>query len=135
MIIGLGNDLANIERIKKSLEKFGSRFVSHIFSAEEKEELRKREKISPHEYACSVARRFSAKEACSKALGTGFKQGTFWSDIIVTHNPYGKPQISLRGGAQKHLERLAQGHSYKINVSMTDDYPWAQAIVIIETID
>lgn len=132
MIIGIGNDLANIDRIKKSIEKFGNRFINKIFAEEERTELSKRQKISAHEYACSAARRFAAKEACSKALGTGFKQGTFWSDLIITHTPAGKPELQLRGNAARHLNRLCDNRPCRLHVSMTDDYPWAQAFVIIE---
>lgn len=134
MIIGIGNDLANIERIKKSIEKFGQRFTNKIFSEEEQAELSKRRKISAHEYACSAARRFAAKEACSKALGTGFRQGVFWPDLIITHTPAGKPELRLRGNAAKHLAALSSNTPCRLHVSMTDDYPWAQAFVIIETI-
>mgnify|MGYP004629572327 CR=1 FL=1 len=134
MIIGIGNDLANIERIKKSIEKFGQRFINKIFSAEEQAELSKRQKISAHEYACSAARRFAAKEACSKALGTGFKQGIFWSDLIITHTPAGKPELQLRGAAAKRLAALSGNASCRLHVTMTDDYPWAQAFVIIEAL-
>ena len=134
MIIGIGNDLANIERIKKSIEKFGQRFINKIFSAEEQAELSKRQKISAHAYACSAARRFAAKEACSKALGTGFKQGIFWSDLIITHTPAGKPELQLRGAAAKRLAALSGNASCRLHVTMTDDYPWAQAFVIIEAL-
>lgn len=134
MIIGIGNDLANIERIKKSIEKFGQRFINKIFSEEEQTELSKRQKISAHEYACSAARRFAAKEACSKALGTGFRQGVFWPDLIITHTPTGKPELRLRGNAAKHLATLSNDKPCRLHVTMTDDYPWAQAFVIIETL-
>ena len=134
MIIGIGNDLANIERIKKSIEKFGQHFINKIFSEEEQAELSKRRKISAHEYACSAARRFAAKEACSKALGTGFRQGVFWPDLIITHTPAGKPELRLRGNAANHLAALSGNTPCRLHVSMTDDYPWAQAFVIIETI-
>lgn len=134
MIIGIGNDLANIERIKAAIGKFGQHFIDKIFSEEEKAELEKRRKISDYEFACSVARRFAAKEACSKALGTGFRQGVFWPDLIITHTPAGKPELRLRGNAAEHLKKLSAGQNCRLHVTMTDDFPWAQAFVIIETL-
>lgn len=132
MIIGIGSDLANIERIEKSIDKYGDRFINRIFSEAEKMELSKRESISKREYIASIARRFAAKEACSKALGTGFKQGTFWRNLEAKHLPSGKPTMIVSGLARETLLKLCDGKEPNILVTMTDDYPWAQALVIIE---
>lgn len=134
MIVGIGSDLANIERIEKSIDKFGSRFINRIFSEVEKLELERREAISQREYVASIARRFAAKEACSKALGTGFKQGTFWKDLEIKHLPSGKPTMIIYGEARNTLLKLCDGKEPNILVTMTDDYPWAQAFVIMEVI-
>lgn len=134
MIAGIGSDLANIERIGRALEKFGDRFVGKTFSAAEQAEINRRKKLSEREYACAAAKRFAAKEACSKALGTGFREGIFLKNIEVTHLPSGKPELRLTGGAKKQLEKLSGGRNARVLVTMTDDYPWAQAFVIIEII-
>lgn len=133
MIVGLGNDLANIKRIEATLERFGERFVRRLLSEEELQEIRRREEISFREYACAVAKRFAAKEACSKALGTGIRQGTFWRDMQLLHQPGGKPELKLSGGALRHLQRLCPGKA-NLLLTLTDDYPWAQAVVIIESL-
>lgn len=134
MIAGIGSDLANIERIGRALEKFGDRFVGKTFSVAEQAEINRRKKLSEREYACAAAKRFAAKEACSKALGTGFREGIFLKNIEVTHLPSGKPELRLTGGAKKQLEKLSGGRNAHVLVTMTDDYPWAQAFVIIEII-
>ncbi|MDR1694621.1 MAG: holo-ACP synthase [Lactobacillaceae bacterium] len=134
MIVGIGSDLANITRIEESIETFGDRFINRIFSDYEKMEMEKRKKVSPRRYASSVAKRFAVKEACSKALGTGLRRGTFWRDMEVVHLPSGKPIIRLSGGALEHAKKLTEGGEMVINVTMTDDYPWAQAFVMIEKI-
>ena len=130
MIVGIGCDLANINRFEKALAKFGSR----AFSEREKAELARRERLSPKEHACAAAKRFAAKEACTKALGTGFRDGIFMRDIEIVHQPSGKPELYLQNGARRRLEEICGGAAFKIHVTMTDDYPWAQAFVIIEII-
>ena len=134
MIVGIGCDLANINRFEKALAKFGGRFVHRAFSEREKAELARRERLSPKEHACAAAKRFAAKEACTKALGTGFRDGIFMRDIEIVHQPSGKPELYLQNGARRRLEEICGGAAFKIHVTMTDDYPWAQAFVIIEII-
>lgn len=134
MIVGIGCDLANINRFEKALAKFGGRFVNRVFSEREKAELARRERLSPKEHACAAAKRFAAKEACTKALGTGFRDGIFMHDIEIVHQPSGKPELYLQNGARRRLEEICGGAAFKIHVTMTDDYPWAQAFVIIEII-
>lgn len=134
MIVGIGCDLANINRFEKALAKFGGRFVNRAFSEREKAELARREQLSPKEHACAAAKRFAAKEACTKALGTGFRDGIFMRDIEIVHQPSGKPELYLQNGARRRLEEICGGAAFKIHVTMTDDYPWAQAFVIIEII-
>lgn len=134
MIVGIGCDLANINRFEKALAKFGGRFVNRAFSEREKAELARRERLSPKEHACAAAKRFAAKEACTKALGTGFRDGIFMRDIEIIHQPSGKPELYLQNGARRRLEEICGGAAFKIHVTMTDDYPWAQAFVIIEII-
>lgn len=132
MIIGIGNDLCNIERIAATISRHGSRFVNRIFSPQELSDLSKY-LADPCKYASSVAKRFAAKEACSKALGTGLQQGTYWRDMQISHFADGRPQLILSGGALQHFQRLCGSTSGKIWLTITDDYPWAQAFVIIET--
>ena len=134
MIVGIGCDLANINRFEKALAKFGGRFVNRAFSEREKAELARRERLSPKEHACAAAKRFAAKEACTKALGTGFRDGIFMRDIEIVHQPSGKPELYLQNGARRRLEEICGGAAFKIHVTMTDDYPWAQAFVINEII-
>lgn len=134
MIVGIGCDLANINRFEKALAKFGGCFVNRAFSEREKAELARRERLSPKEHACAAAKRFAAKEACTKALGTGFRDGIFMRDIEIVHQPSGKPELYLQNGARRRLEEICGGAAFKIHVTMTDDYPWAQAFVIIEII-
>ena len=130
MIIGHGIDLIDIRRVEKTINKFGNRFINRIFTKNEiiRSDNRNR-RIE------SYAKRFAAKEACSKALGTGFRSGVFWRDIEVVNEKTGKPILKLTGGAYKRLEKLIPYNSaYNISLSITDDYPWAQANVIIEFI-
>ena len=131
MIIGLGSDIVDIRRIEKTLERYGQRFIERIFTEIEQ---RKSERRGPTR-AASYARRFAAKEACSKALGTGFRKGIFWRDMGVVNLPSGAPTIVLTGGAARRLgEILPPGSSGHIHVTITDDYPLAQAIVMIEAV-
>jgi holo-[acyl-carrier protein] synthase len=130
MILGIGNDLIDIRRVEKSLERFGERFVERIFTEIEQHKSERRANR-----AASYAKRFAAKEACSKALGTGFRKGVFWRDLGVVNLPSGKPTMALTGGA---LDRLAEmtpaGMKVQIDLTITDDFPLAQAIVIISAI-
>ena len=130
MIIGLGNDMVDIRRIEQTLERYGSRFVARIFTdIEQKKSDRRAQR------AASYAKRFAAKEACSKALGTGFRRGVFWKDMGVVNELSGRPTMQLTGGAKEQLERITpDGHFARIQLTITDDYPYAQAIVIIEAV-
>ncbi len=130
MIIGLGNDMVDIRRIEQTLERYGARFVARIFTdIEQKKSDRRAQR------AASYAKRFAAKEACSKALGTGFRRGVFWKDMGVVNEPSGRPTMQLTGGAKQQLERITPaGHLARIQLTITDDYPYAQAIVIIEAV-
>ncbi len=130
MILGVGNDMIDIRRIETTLEKFGDRFVSRVFTDIEKAKSDRRA-----QRAASYAKRFAAKEACSKALGTGFRKGVFWRDLGVVNLPSGRPTMVLTGGAAQHLETLIPaGHTPDIHLTITDDFPYAQAIVIISCV-
>ena len=129
MIIGLGSDLCNIERIQSSLDRFGERFENRVFTETERANARKR----PFTIAGTYAKRFAAKEAFSKAVGTGFRRGVFMKDIGVVNAPSGAPTLALTGGAAKRLaEMVPPGHEAHVHLTLTDDHPWAQAFVIIE---
>jgi holo-[acyl-carrier protein] synthase len=129
MIIGLGSDLCNIERIANSLERYGERFENRVFTETERAKARRR----PYTIAGTYAKRFAAKEAFSKAVGTGFRRGVYMKDIGVVNAPSGAPTLSLAGGAAKRLEEMIPpGHEAHIHLTLTDDHPWAQAFVIIE---
>ena len=128
MIIGIGSDLCNIERIQSSLDRFGDRFLDRVFTDVEKAKAASR----PHTRAGTLAKRFAAKEAFAKAVGTGFKRGVFMKDIGVVNAPSGAPTILATGGAKARLDALAPaGHALDIHLTMTDDHPWAQAFVIL----
>lgn len=130
MIIGIGSDLIDIRRIEKSLERYGERFVQRIYTEVEQAKSDRR-----RERAASYAKRFAAKEACAKALGTGMSQGVFWRDMGVVNLPGGKPTMKLTGGAATRLQKmLPQGHRAAIHLTITDDFPLAQAFVIIEAL-
>ena len=130
MIIGIGNDLVDIRRIEKSLARFGDRFVQRIFT--EAEQKRSEGRATR---AASYAKRFAAKEACSKALGTGFRRGVFWRDMGVINLKSGKPTIVLTGGALTRLEEITPaGMSPQIDLTLTDEFPLAQAFVIISAV-
>ncbi|MEE2698864.1 MAG: holo-ACP synthase [Pseudomonadota bacterium] len=127
MIIGVGTDLCDIRRIELSLKRFGQRFIDRIYGNIEQKKANSR-----FNSAASYALSFATKEACSKALGTGISDGVFWRDIVVTNFPSGKPYLKLTGGAKKKLDALVpKGMTGKINISQTDEYPLAHAIVII----
>jgi holo-[acyl-carrier protein] synthase len=128
MILGIGSDLCDIRRIERSLERFGARFTHRIFTAGERARSERRAAA-----AASYARRFAAKEACAKALGTGLRAGVFWRDMEVVNLASGRPTLSLTGGALARLQAmLPPGHEAIVHVSLTDDPPLAQAFVVIE---
>ncbi len=130
MIIGIGSDLCDIRRIEKSLERHGERFTHRLFTEKE----RARAEGRAHR-AATYAKRFAAKEACSKALGTGIRKGVFWRDMGVANLPSGKPTMELTGGALDMLRSMTPaGHRALIHLTITDDFPMAQAFVIIEAI-
>ncbi len=131
MIIGIGNDLCNIERIEQTLERFGERFENRVFTDTEIALARRRRRTAE-----TYAKRFAAKEACAKALGTGVpRHGVHWKDLGVVNLPSGKPTLALTGGAAKRLEALMPaGHEAVIHLTITDDHPWAEAQVIIEAL-
>ncbi len=129
MIIGLGSDLCNIERIQKALDRHGDRFEQRCFTEVERAKAAKR----PFTRAGTYAKRFAAKEAFSKAVGTGFYRGVYMKDIGVVNAPSGAPTLSLTQGAAKRLAELTPpGHEAVVHLTLTDDHPWAQAFVIIE---
>lgn len=131
MIIGLGSDLCNIDRIQASLDRFGARFEQRVFTPVEQAKAAQR----PFTRAGTYAKRFAAKEAFSKAVGTGFKRGVFMKDIGVVNARSGAPTLALTGGAKARLDAMVpEGHRAKIHVTLTDDHPWAQAFVIIEAV-
>lgn len=131
MIIGLGSDLCNIERIQAALDRHGERFEQRCFTDKERAKAAKR----PRTRAGTYAKRFAAKEAFSKAVGTGFSCGVFLTDIGVVNAPSGAPTLELTGGAAARLAQLVpHGHEAKIHLTLTDDHPWAQAFVIIEAL-
>jgi len=128
MIIGLGNDIIDIRRIERSLERFGERFTHRIFTEIERAKSDRRRMR-----AASYAKRFAAKEACSKALGTGFRKNVYWRDLGVVNLPSGKPTMALTGGALIRLNEITPlDHVTEIHLTITDDWPQAQALVIIE---
>lgn len=130
IIIGIGIDIISIDRISRTLDRFGDRFIQRIFTETEQSRSERRANRAP-----SYARRFAAKEACSKALGTGFRQGVFWRDMGVSNLKSGKPTMVLTNGALARLERLTPtGMAAQIDVSLTDEPPWAQAFVIISAV-
>ena len=129
MIIGLGSDLCNIERIQNSLDRFGERFEARVFTEVERAKAARR----PFTKAGTLAKRFAAKEAFSKAVGTGFKAGVFMRDIGVVNMRSGAPTLALTGGAAARLALLVpDGHEAVVHLTLTDDHPWAQAFIVIE---
>ena len=134
MIIGLGNDLIDIRRIEKTIQTHGERFLARIYPDIERAKSDRRAGTQVGR-AASYAKRFAAKEACAKALGTGLNQGVFWRDMGVVNLPGGKPTMALTGGALKRLEKITPpGHRAQIDLTITDDFPLAQAIVIISAV-
>lgn len=130
MILGIGNDLIDIRRVEKTLERYGERFTARVFTETERRKSDRRRLR-----AASYAKRFAAKEACSKALGTGLRHGVFWRDMGVVNLPSGKPTIELTGGARRRLDAMTPpGMTALIHLTITDDFPLAQAIVMIEAV-
>ncbi|WP_072377529.1 holo-ACP synthase [Hyphomicrobium sp. NDB2Meth4] len=127
MILGVGNDLIDIRRIEKTLERFGERFIARVFT-----DVERRKSDARAQRAASYAKRFAAKEACAKALGTGLRHGVFWRDMGVVNLPSGRPTLRLTGGAARVLAELTpEGFEARIDLTLTDDFPLAAAIVII----
>ncbi len=130
MILGLGSDLIDIRRVASALERHGDRFTHRVFTEIERAKSDRR-----HERAASYAKRFAAKEACAKALGTGMSRGVFWRDMGVVNLPGGKPTMRLTNGAAARLDKLTPaGHRAIVHLTITDDHPLAQAFVIIEAL-
>jgi holo-[acyl-carrier protein] synthase len=127
MILGVGNDIIDIRRIEATLDRFGNRFLDRIFT-----DIERRKSEARAARAASYAKRFAAKEACAKALGTGFRRGVFWRDMGVVNLPTGRPTLALTGGAAAQLRRITpDGYEARIDLTLTDDYPLAEAMVII----
>lgn len=130
MIVGIGSDLIDIRRIEKTLERFGERFTNRVFTETERAKADRRPTR-----AATYAKRFAAKEACSKALGSGIRMGVAWREMGVVNLPSGQPTLHLSGGAAERLARLIPaGHSAHVHLTMTDDHPLAQAFVVIEAL-
>lgn len=130
MILGLGNDLIDIRRIEEAIERFGDRFILRVFT-----ETEQRRSDGKATRAASYAKRFAAKEACAKALGTGLRRGVYWRDMGVVNLPSGRPTLALSGGAAEQLVRITpDGYAARIDLTLTDDFPLAQAIVIISAV-
>ncbi len=130
MIIGLGNDIIDIRRIETTLERYGDRFLDRVFTDIERAKSDRRRLR-----AASYAKRFAAKEACAKALGTGFRHGVFWRDMGVVNLPSGRPTLKLTGGAALRLARITpDGYDASIDLTITDDFPLAEAVVIISAL-
>ncbi len=128
MILGIGTDLANIERIQGTLDRFGDRFLNRVFTETEQAKANRRKDI-----AGTYAKRWAAKEACSKALGTGLRMGIAWKDMAVSNLPTGQPVMAVTGWAKTRLDEMTPpGHEAIIHVTLTDDHPWAQAFVVVE---
>lgn len=132
MILGIGTDLANIERVQGVLDRFGDRFRNRVFTPREQRKASARAQGELGE-AATYAKRWAAKEACSKALGTGLRMGIAWKDMAVTNLHTGQPVMAVTGWAAERLDQMCpDGHEALIHVSLTDDHPWAQAFVVIE---
>ncbi len=133
MIIGIGNDLVDIRRIEELLERSGERFIARCFTAEEQAKASERNAL--HGQSSVYAKRYAAKEACAKALGLGFAEGVEMSDIGVSSDEHNRPLLILTGGAQKRLETITpQGKTAQLHLSLSDDFPYAQAFVVIEAV-
>jgi holo-[acyl-carrier protein] synthase len=131
VILGIGNDIIDIRRIEKTLERYGERFLDRVYTTEERARAERR----PFTRAATYAKRFAAKEACAKALGTGLRQGVFWRDMRVANLPSGQPTLTLSGGAAERLAKMVPpGMTPRIDLTMTDDHPWAEAVVVISAV-
>jgi holo-[acyl-carrier protein] synthase len=130
MIVGIGNDLANIDRIARTIERFGARFLDRVYTeTEQRLAERRRERVATY------AKRWAAKEACSKALGTGLRMGIRWKDMGVVNLMTGQPTMQLTGWAADRLAAMTPaGHRARVHVTLTDDHPWAMAVVVIEAV-
>ena len=127
MILGIGNDLCDVRRIERTLERFGDRFLQRVFT-----DVERKRAFAKGAPAATLAKRFAAKEACAKALGTGFRDGTFWRDMGVVNLPSGRPTLALTGGAREHLEKMTPpGYEARIDLTLTDEEPLAAAVVVI----
>ena len=134
MILGIGNDIIDIRRIEQTLERFGDRFIKRIYTETEQRKAERR-KGAGNSYVCTLAKRFAAKEAASKALGTGFRKGVFWRDLGIVNLPTGKPTVLMTGGAAERLAEITPaGMRAQIEVTLTDEYPIAEAFVIISAV-
>ncbi|MFO1189679.1 MAG: holo-ACP synthase [Alphaproteobacteria bacterium] len=130
MILGIGSDLIDIRRVERTLARFGDRFIERVYTPVERERMKRR--VNP---AATLAKRFAAKEACAKALGTGLRRGVFWRDMGVVNLRGGKPTLELTGGALRRLKDMTPpGMEAWIDLTMTDDHPLAQAVVIISAV-
>ena len=135
MILGIGNDLVDVRRIEKTLERFGDRFLERIFTAAERAKAEGRGGGAHRARVATYAKRFAAKEACAKALGTGLRRGVFWRDMGVVNLPGGRPTLRLTGGALARLQAITpQGMEPVIHLTLTDEYPLAEAVVIISAV-
>jgi holo-[acyl-carrier protein] synthase len=134
MILGIGSDTIDIRRVQEVIERHGARFIARIFTEAEQAKAERRAK-APRAFVATYAKRFAAKEACAKALGTGIRQGVWWRDMGVVNLPGGRPTMQLTGGALVRLESLLPpGHAARIDLTITDDWPTAQAFVIISAL-
>jgi holo-[acyl-carrier protein] synthase len=130
MILGVGNDIIDIRRIEKAIERYGDRFLARVFTDTERQKSDRR-----RERAASYAKRFAAKEACAKALGTGLRNGVYWRDMGVVNLRSGRPTMTLTGGAAEQLRRITpEGSEARIDLTLTDDFPLAQAMVVISAV-
>lgn len=135
MILGIGNDITDITRIERTLARFGERFERRCFTATESAKAARRKGAGERVVAGTYAKRYAAKEACAKALGTGLNQGVFWREIEVANLPSGQPVLTLHGGALKRLEAMTPPHMKPVvHLALTDEYPYAEAMVIISAI-
>ncbi len=133
MIVGLGADIVNIARVEKILTRFGAHFVERFFAVSEQKDIESAAKTEQLR-ASKAAKYFAAKEAAAKALGTGFRDGVEWKDIVVFHDSFGAPKVSLNGKSLERAQKLCKGSEPRVLLSLSDDYPFAQAVVIIEKI-
>jgi len=135
MILGIGNDLVDIRRIEQAIARYGERFLDRLFTPVERERAERRRPAGAAAVAAVYAKRFAAKEACAKALGTGFREGVFWRDLGVINSADGRPTLQLTGGAGRRLATLTPpGLDAVVHLTLTDEPPMAQAVVVIEAV-